>query len=75
VSRPDTQIKVVVVIKKSNAEGKIEEASILKGYNDIYNKEALRVVKSIPEWDVLYRHGELFNILYMVPVVFENEEK
>ena len=41
--------------------------------NDLFNKEALRVVNLIPDWDVLYRHGEVCRIKWILPIVFDDE--
>ncbi|MFO8236174.1 MAG: hypothetical protein R6U04_12310 [Bacteroidales bacterium] len=51
-------IKVHVIVWGADDSGKIIDAEVLRGYNEAYDREALRVVKSIPEWHVLYRHGE-----------------
>lgn len=64
-------ISIPVKIMGSTEDGKVDNISILRGYNDAYNKEALRVVNSIPEWDVLYRHGKKFSIPWIVIVIFE----
>jgi hypothetical protein len=73
--RPKDRIRVIVSIIKTNEEGKIDSAYIIRGFNDAYNKEALRVVKSIPEWDVLFRHGEQINIIWTIPVIFQEDIK
>jgi hypothetical protein len=70
--RLDKTIKVLVGVYNSNEDGKIDNVAIFRGYNDIFDKEALRVVKSIPEWDVLYRHGKkIQGTSWMIPVIFE----
>jgi len=57
---PETEeiVKVIVIVISADDSGKIDEARVMRGFNEAYDKEALRVVKSIPDWDVLYRHGE-----------------
>ena len=74
---PETaeKIRIVIRIMGSTENGKVDGVSILKGYNEPYNNEALRVVNSIPEWDVLYRHGKKFSIPWMVSVTFESKKK
>ena len=56
------------------ADGKVDGAFIIRGYNEIYDREALRVVNSIPEWDVIYRHGEIIRAPWMIAVTFKPEE-
>lgn len=51
-------VTVIVVVKGADDSGRINDASILRGFTEAYDNEALRVVTSIPEWDVLYRHGK-----------------
>jgi len=73
---PDTvdKIRVFVQINKVTLDGEIDSVSIVKGYNELFDKEAIRVVKSIPEWDILYRHGESLNLIWTIPVIFENKK-
>jgi hypothetical protein len=49
------------------------EVSILKGIDTFFDKEALRVVKSIPEWDVLYILGQPVKMYWSIPVIFSDE--
>jgi hypothetical protein len=70
VPYPDKEIRVVIRIMGSTEDGIVDGVSILKGYNDIYDKEALRVVNSIPEWDIIYKHGKKIDIPWMIPVIF-----
>jgi hypothetical protein len=75
VPEPSDKIKVVVRVISANDEGKIDSVTILRGFNEIYDREALRVVKLIPDWDVIYRHGKKFNIPWMIPVLFEPKKE
>jgi hypothetical protein len=75
---PDTldKVRVVVAIRKVNAEGKIDSVIIMRGFNTEIDNEALRVVKSIPAWNTFYKHGKLCNdVIWMIPVVFERKKK
>lgn len=67
--------RVIVEIISSDEMGKIDSVRILRGVNELYDNEALRVVKLIPEWDVIYRHGEKVNIKWVMPVVFDLTNK
>jgi hypothetical protein len=71
VPYPDHEIKIRIHILGATADGKVDKVSISKGYNEIYEKEALRVVNSIPEWDVMYRHGKQISIPWLVTVTFK----
>ncbi len=75
IDEPDKPAKVFVQILKVNAQGKIDSVGIIRGSDPQRNVEALRVVKSIPDWDVLYRHGELFNLTWTIPVLFGIKEE
>lgn len=74
---PETKdkVKVIVEISHVNKFGAIDSVKILKGHSEAYEKEALRVVKSIPEWNVLNKHGELYNLIWSIPVIFEKKRK
>jgi len=74
---PDTvdRARVFVQIIKVTELGQIDSVSIARGFNDKLDKEALRVVKSIPEWDILYNHGEPFNLIWTIPVIFERKNE
>jgi hypothetical protein len=68
----DSIVKVIVAVFGSDDSGKINRIKIMRGFNEVFDKEAERVVKSIPEWDVLYRHGERIpNIIWSIPVIFK----
>jgi hypothetical protein len=70
--KSDEIIKVWVVVSGADDSGKINNAKIQRGFNEAYDNEALRVVKSIPEWDVLYRHGKRIpNMHWAIPVIFD----
>lgn len=55
--------------------GKIDSVEVVKSVNDIYDKEAVRVVKSIPEWEVLYKKGEQMNKRWTIPINFEMKKR
>lgn len=75
VPEPAERIRVIVRIVSSNDEGKIDSVMVLRGFNEIYDREAKRVVKSIPDWNVIYRHGKRFNVPWILPVVFESKKE
>jgi hypothetical protein len=69
----DKIVRVIVSVRGADDSGRINDAVILRGFSDEYDHEALRVVKSIPEWDVLYRRGKRIPGPYWtIPVVFNH---
>lgn len=74
--KQDKPIKVMVSIFGATEDGKIDKVRIIRGFNEVFDKEAERVVKSIPQWDVFYRHGEItLGAAWMIPVIFEWDTK
>jgi hypothetical protein len=72
--KTDSTVKVIVGVLDANEEGEIDKIRIFRGFNEAYDKEAERVVKSIPEWDVLYRHGEKIpSPAWIIPVIFRSK--
>lgn len=55
-----------------------EKEGMSKADIDAYKKEALRVIEALPEWDVLYKKGELYKLSWTMPIIFlpkEDREK
>jgi len=68
--------RVTVSIISTDDNGRIDSVNIIRGVNELYDKEAIRVIKSIPEWDVIYRHGKRMNQIWSIPIIFDlTEEK
>jgi len=65
---------VYVQVMSADSLGRIDSVSIPKGVNDLYDKEAIRIVKTIPEWPVIYRHGKIFNGR-IYPIIFGRSNK
>lgn len=73
---PKTDKTVKVYIRFSaNEQGVVDSLKVMKGFDETYDNEALRVVKSIPEWDVFYRRGQHERQPWLLPVVFSEENK
>lgn len=72
---PDTidNARVLVQILKVTENGVIDSVLVVRGFNNVLDKEAMRVIKSIPEWDILYNHGEPFNLIWTIPVIFQRK--
>ena len=67
-------IKIFVQFS-ANEKGIIDSVKIMKGYNSIFDNEAIRIVKSIPEWDIFYRHEIHERINWTLPVIFSSDNK
>jgi len=73
-SLDDKVIKVYVQFS-ANENGIVDSASVVRGYDTIFDQEAIRVVKAIPEWDVFYRHEKLERRIWTIPIIFSNENR
>jgi TonB family protein len=65
----DIQGKVFVsfIVDKS---GQITNAKIARGVHPALNKEALRVINSLPNWEPGKQRGQAVNVSYTVPINF-----
>lgn len=63
------KIRVQLTIEDVDNSGRITKVSVLRGY-DGYNEEAIRVIKSIPQWEVIIRRGKKMRRPWSVPVYF-----
>jgi len=69
----DDNKKIVALRIVSGEEKNKFQISMLSGIDSLYNSEALRVAKLIPEWDVLYIHGQPKKMFYFLKINFSNE--
>lgn len=60
----------VVVKFIVEADGSITIAGVVRSVNSSLDKEALRVVKSMPKWNPGKQNGEYVRVAYTVPIVF-----
>lgn len=51
--------------------GKIKKAKIVKGINSELDKEALRVVNSMPKWKAGLNNGEPVSVNFNLPIILE----
>jgi TonB family protein len=65
------KVYVTFIITK---KGKVTEPKISRGVDPALDKEALRVVSSLPDWKPGKQKGEAVNVSYTVPVYFELEK-
>ena len=59
----------------SNKLGIIDSVWILSGSTEIFNSEAIRVIKAIPKWAIIYRHGKFVRYPDFYTIVFSNNLK
>ena len=62
------RVIVEFVIDKNGA---ITSPRVVRGINDVFNNEALRVIKSMPHWTPGRAHGKPANTRYTYPVTFK----
>jgi hypothetical protein len=65
-------IKVYISFS-ANEKGQVDSAQVLKSHDERYNNEAIRVVKMISSWDIIYRHGKFIRVSSSMPVVFSKD--
>ena len=55
-----------------NSDGTIQDVEVLKSSSDIYlDKEALRVVSSMPKWNPGKQAGKAVRVRFTLPVTFK----
>ncbi|MBR4620726.1 MAG: energy transducer TonB [Salinivirgaceae bacterium] len=54
-----------------NKRGEVEDVSIARGVDAALDKEAMRVVQSLPKWSPGMQHGKAVRVLYTVPINFK----
>ena len=75
---PQQDTTVVVLIKFiPNENGKIDNVELLTENKEIYNQEAIRVIKLIPEWEVYFFKEKAVRVVWYYRIYFckENREK
>jgi hypothetical protein len=73
--KSDNKIIKVIVQFSANENGTVDSVKVMRGYDILFDNEALRVVKSIPDWDVYFRHGILQRMIWTFPIVFSEENR
>jgi len=53
-------------------DGSISNVEIIKGIHDAYDKEVLRVVGLMPNWEPGYKAGKIVRVQYNIPIRFSN---
>jgi hypothetical protein len=52
------KIPKIIVLFSANENGIVDSVKIVRGYDSIFNNEAIRVIKAIPKWDIHFKHGK-----------------
>lgn len=63
----------VFVTFSANDQGIVDRVEVLKSLDPILDREAVRVVKLIPDWPVLYKRGVFSRFKYNLPINFTEE--
>jgi len=58
-----------------NQKGKVTKVKILRGVDHLLDAEALRVIKSMPDWTPGKQKGEVVSVAFTLPIKFRLEEK
>ena len=70
--KQDTIVEVCVLFT-ANENGLVEDVQILSDYNEIYDNEMVRVMKTIPEWDVYLCGGKNIAPRRMITITFSEK--
>lgn len=72
---PENKTIKVTVQFSANENGLIDSVKVLSGFDSQYDTEAIRVIKSIPDWDIYYKHGKHQRVMWLYPIVFSKENQ
>ena len=64
----------VIVQFVVNKDGSISNAKIVRSVDPDLDKEALRVINSMPQWKPGMQKGEPVSVKFTVPIVFRNQQ-
>ena len=76
VQWPDTESCVqgrVIVSFIVEIDGSLSDIKVVRSLDPLFDKEALRVVKSMPKWIPGTQNGQPVRIRYTIPVIFRPE--
>ena len=63
----------VYVVFIVNEDGSLSDVKVIKSISPELDKEAIRVVKSMPKWNPAKQNGKTVKMKYVVPVNFRPE--
>lgn len=53
-----------------DANGAVTQVEVIQSAHPLLDKEALRVVKSLPKWKPAKQHGRFIKVKYTLPIIF-----
>lgn len=59
----------------ANVNGVLDSIKVVKGYDHTFDQEAIRVISTLPKWDVVYRHGKHIRGNSVVNVIFSEANR
>jgi hypothetical protein len=65
----------VFVQFSANENGTVDSVKIVRGHSAIFDREAERIVRAIPGWDVYYRHEKLERRSWAMPIIFSEDNR
>jgi protein TonB len=73
---PDTELQGRVIISFIiEKDGKLTDLNIIKGVDNLLDREALRVLKLAPAWKPGQQNGKPVRVKYTIPIVFQMSEQ
>jgi hypothetical protein len=74
---PKLQEPIIVTLTVSvNEDGEIDEVEVVRKSDiELFNQEAIRVVKSIPDWDVIFIRGQHIRAPWDISILFSEENR
>ena len=52
----------------------IDSVKVLKGYNEVIDNEAIRVLKTIP-WNIVFKKGKHLRLQWPLPILFSEKNR
>ena len=65
----------ILVQFKITSKGKIKKVKAIIGIDPLLDKEAIRVVKSMPDWIPAEDKGKKVDMMYQIPIRFQLDQK
>ena len=53
-----------------NTDGSVTAVEVIRGIDTALDKEAIRIVKSMPKWKPGMQRGKAVRVKYTMPIVF-----
>jgi hypothetical protein len=63
----------IIAIFRIGDDEKPQEIEIVRGINPIIDREAIRLIRQIPNWEVYYRRGKIIETQWTLPIYFDME--